>query len=64
MRRNAYMFIFKEMVPCILRIYKRVHANHIITLFILCKRAYHDLTRLAQQLTKGENVFDKKEYFT
>lgn len=63
-RRNGFMFIFKEMVPCILRIYKKVHANHIITLFILCKRAYHDLARLAKQLANGENLSPRTAYFS
>jgi hypothetical protein len=56
------MFIFKEMVPCILRTYKKVHANHTITLFILCKRAYHDLSRFARQLADGENFLARPHF--
>jgi hypothetical protein len=62
-RRNGIMFIFKEMVPCILRIYNKLHANHAITLFIICKRAYHDICFYADQLSKGENFLKVGEYF-
>jgi hypothetical protein len=64
-RRNGIMFIFKEIVPCMLRMHnKNVHANHTITLFMMCKRAYHDLSLFAKQLAHGENILGKSEYFS
>lgn len=49
------MFIFKYIVPQIFAIYKKCSANHAITLFIMCKKAYQDLKLFHQQVCSKKN---------
>ena len=49
------MFIFKYIVPQIFSIYKKCPANHAITLFIMCKKAYQDLKLFQQQVYGKKN---------
>lgn len=46
-----------------LRIRHKVHANHAITLFIISKRAYHDILLFEKQLNHGENFIGKPTFF-
>jgi hypothetical protein len=57
------MFVFKYIVPYILSIYKGIHANHLITLFILCKKAYQDLINYSKDLHMNTNFLSAVEYF-
>lgn len=57
------MFIFKYIVPQILAIYKKCSANHAITLFIMCKKAYQDLKLFHLQVCGKKNSLELKEYF-
>lgn len=57
------MFIFKYIVPQIFSIYKKCPANHAITLFIMCKKAYQDLKLFQQQIASRKNSLELKEYF-
>lgn len=45
------MFIFKFVTPYIYNLYDiNASANHAITLFIICKKAYHEMKHFVQYL--------------
>jgi chitinase len=57
------MFIFKFVTPYIYSIYK-IHANHEITLFILCKKAYHQMKAFYHFVKTKSNFLKLAPYFT
>ena len=44
------MFIFKYIIPEVFKIYKDVKANHSITLYIKCKKVYHDARTFVDEI--------------
>lgn len=57
------MFIFKYIVPSIIDIRKKYHANHTITLFIMCKKAYQDMKKYNLEIRSKSNIFGFKQLF-
>lgn len=57
------MFIFKFLTPYIISIYK-IHANHEITLFVLCKKAYHQMKAFYHFVKTKSNFMKLAPYFT
>lgn len=57
------MFIFKFVTPYIISIYK-IRANHEITLFILCKKAYHQMKAFYHFVKTKSNFMKLAPYFT
>jgi len=56
------MFIFKYVTPLINNLIMIV-ANHRITIFILAKKAYHDMIQLARFIEKCQNFLNLDPYF-
>ncbi len=57
------MFIFKFVTPYIWDIYSTVKANHGITLFILSKKAYHEMKEFHNYIMKTVNFMKLGPYF-
>lgn len=56
------MFIFKFVTPYIYSIYN-IRANHEITLFILCKKAYHQMKAFHHYVKSKSNFLKLAPYF-
>lgn len=56
------MFIFKHVTPYIYNLYN-LHANHGITLFIISKKAYHEMKQLNNFIKARKNFMNLKPYF-
>ena len=57
------MFIFKYIVSNIIAIQKKISANHSITLFIICKKAYLDMKAFKISLICHKNILAANTYF-
>ena len=62
-KRNNIMFIFKFITPYIFNIMGYVRANHEITLFILCKKAYHQIKAFHHYVKSKANFLKLAPYF-
>lgn len=56
------MFIFKFVTPYIYNLYN-IKANHGITLFIISKKAYHDMKTFFNLVNLRTNFFKLNPYF-
>jgi len=56
------MFIFKHVTPYIYNLYN-INANHGITLFIISKKAYHDMRDLNNKIVAKNNFLNLTPYF-
>ena len=56
------MFIFKFVTPYIYSFFN-LKANHEITLFILCKKAYHQMKSFLHDVKMKVNYFKLPYYF-
>lgn len=56
------MFIFKFVTPYVYSFYN-INANHGITLFIISKKAYHDMKTFVTHLTKYNDFLKLGPYF-
>ena len=56
------MFIFKYVTPYIYS-FNEINANHGITLFIISKKAYHDMKRFNADIRSRNNVLKLNPYF-
>jgi hypothetical protein len=56
------MFIFKYVTPFIYSLYD-INANHGITLFVISKKAYHDMKRFNTDIRSRNNVLKLNPYF-
>lgn len=61
-KRNNIMFIFKFVTPHINNLLN-INANHQITLFILSKKAYHQMKELHQHLKNRVNFLKLAPHF-
>lgn len=61
-KRNNIMFIFKFVTPYIYNLFN-IKANHGITLFILSKKAYHQMKHLHQYVKSKTNFLKLAPYF-
>ena len=61
-RRNNIMFIFKYVTPYIYNFYE-INANHGITLFVISKKAYHDMKEFNRLLRDKINFMKLSPYF-
>jgi hypothetical protein len=61
-KRNNIMFIFKFVTPYIYFVYN-IKANHEITLFILCKKAYHQMKAFHHYVKARSNFMKLGAYF-
>jgi len=61
-RRNNIMFIFKFVTPYIFNLSKN-GANHGVTLFIVCKKAYQDIKTYFKMLQNKVNFLNLHSYF-
>lgn len=61
-RRNNIFFVFKHISPHIAQILKMpvIHANYV---YILCKKAYHDLLKFDKAIESKENIMKLQPYF-
>jgi hypothetical protein len=58
------MFIFKYIIPEVFKIYKDINANHSITLFVMCKKAYHDARLFVDEIEKKVDfLHGKNDHF-
>jgi hypothetical protein len=56
------MFIFKYVTPYIYSLYD-INANHGITLFVISKKAYHDMKQFNASLRSRSNFLKLNPYF-
>lgn len=56
------MFIFKFVTPYIYNLYK-IKANHEINLFILSKKAYHDMKSFVHHVKNKTDFLKLGQYF-
>ena len=56
------MFIFKFVTPYIYNLYN-IRANHGITLFILTKKAYHDIKCFVHFVSNKRDFLKLREHF-
>jgi hypothetical protein len=56
------MFIFKYVTPYVFNFYN-INANHLITLFIISKKAYHDMKAFNTSLKERDNFLKLSPYF-
>jgi len=56
------MFVFKFVTPYIYNLYN-INANHGITLFIVCKKAYQDMRAFLKLLENKVNFLKLNLYF-
>lgn len=57
------MFIFKYVTPYVFNFYN-INANHLITLFIISKKAYHDMKTFNKSLKERVNFLKLSPYFS
>ena len=56
------MFIFKYVTPYIYNLYT-LNANHGITLFIISKKAYHEMKQLNYYIKSRQNFMKLSPFF-
>jgi len=56
------MFIFKFVTPYIYNLF-RIKANHAITMFIISKKAYHDMKQFVESIKKEADILQLGPYF-
>lgn len=61
-KRNNIMFIFKYVTPYIYSFFS-INANHGITLFVISKKAYHDMKKFLAYITSKTNFLKLDPYF-